>query len=92
MARKETKDHRGKEGKVSCALWGACIILLITCLGLLGFICWYNPPVEVVYKCPPGQVTVLEDAGLPTEAIRCYTPGVSYTDFRSFSSESVDGY
>ena len=37
---------------------------------------------EVVYKCPKGQVTVRENAGTDQEVIRCYVPGISYTDYR----------
>lgn len=44
---------------------------------------------KIVYKCPGGQVPVLEDAGLPTEAERCYTPGTSYTDYRAMSTKRL---
>jgi len=33
-------------------------------------------------KCPKGQVRVIEDRGLASEAERCYTPGVNYVDYR----------
>lgn len=39
------------------------------------------------YRCPPGQVMILEDRGLTTEKTACYTPGVSYTDFRPLTTE-----
>ena len=45
---------------------------------------------RVVYKCPPGQVMILEDAGMSTEAKRCYTPGVSYVDHRPISINKID--
>lgn len=44
----------------------------------------------VVYKCPPGQVTILEDQGDETEAVRCYTPGVRYTDMRPDKTKKID--
>ena len=45
--------------------------------------------VKVVYKCPKGQVMVLEDRGTAAEVERCYTPGVSYTDYRPLIQERV---
>lgn len=44
---------------------------------------------EVLIKCPSGQVMVIEDRGLLTEAKRCYTPGVSYSDMRPITTEIV---
>lgn len=44
-------------------------------------------PERVVYKCPNGQVMVVENAGTEAEVERCYTPGVSYTDYRPLTVE-----
>ncbi len=41
----------------------------------------------VIEKCPKGQVMVVENKGLSDEAKKCYTPGVSYTDFRPVTIE-----
>lgn len=43
---------------------------------------------KIVYKCPEGQVKVLENAGTTEEVERCYTPGVSYTDYRPLTAEA----
>lgn len=45
---------------------------------------------KIIYKCPPGQVLILEDAGQPTEAKRCYTPGVRYYDMRPDTTKKLD--
>jgi len=44
----------------------------------------------IIYKCPPSQVKVIEDRGLPTEREVCYVPGVNYTDVRPISVEKAD--
>lgn len=44
---------------------------------------------KVVYKCPEGQVKILENRGTAMEQTRCYTPGVSYTDYRPITQEKV---
>lgn len=51
----------------------ACILGIGVCAGLN----MNKGQLKVVYKCPEGQVKVLEDG-----VEKCYTPGVSYTDFR----------
>lgn len=40
---------------------------------------------SVVYKCPQGQVMVLEEG--TTE--RCYTPGVKYYDYRPNTTKPI---
>lgn len=47
---------------------------------------------KVIYKCPKGQVSILEDEGLETEAIRCYTPGTYYHDYRPISEKKIKGW
>lgn len=47
---------------------------------------------KVVYKCPNGQVSILEDEGLETEAIRCYTPGTYYHDYRPISEKRIKSW
>jgi len=60
----------------------ACLILLVLFSGCV------SP--QVIYKCPKGQVMILEDRGLPTESEKCYSPGVSYTDYRPLTTERVN--
>lgn len=41
----------------------------------------------VEYRCPKGQVMVVENRGTSQEAEKCYSPGVSYTDYRPLTVE-----
>lgn len=43
----------------------------------------------VIYKCPPGQVEILENRGTSFEKKACYTPGVSYTDYRPIATKQI---
>ena len=96
MARKKAKDDNGQKSPIQSALWGiglvfsylASFVLFIFCISLILFLfgCEKCPDTKIVYRCPKGQVEVTEDRGLPSEAKRCYTPGVSYTDFRALTT------
>lgn len=44
---------------------------------------------QIVYKCPEGQVKVIENRGTAAEATRCYTPGVMYSDWRPLTMDTV---
>lgn len=45
---------------------------------------------QVVYRCPEGQVLMLENGGTPHAVKRCYTPFVSYTDYRPITTEAIN--
>lgn len=47
---------------------------------------------QVIYKCPRGQVLITEDRGTSNEKDVCYTPGVSYTDYRPLNQTQKDHF
>lgn len=57
--------------------YGGLIILIISLL-MSGCV------QRVVYKCPEGQVAILEDG-----REMCYSPGVSYTDYRAMQTKKL---
>ena len=67
---------------VICILFGFIIGILV---GLIG------RPIQEINKCPSGQYAVVEEKGTPMESIRCYTPGVTYTDYRP-RVEEIEGW
>ena len=72
------------------AIIGSIIGLVL--ISLLLFSLFSGCAERVIYKCPKGQVSILEDQGLETEAIRCYTPGTYYHDYRPISEKKIKGW
>lgn len=71
--------HRPEENGL-----GINYIFLMILIMLLMFGC-----ATVVYRCPPGQVKLLFDKGMTSEREACFTPGVTYCENRSFTTEVV---
>lgn len=44
---------------------------------------------KIIYKCPKGQVAVMENYGTDLEREVCYEPGVSYTDYRPMQTKQI---
>lgn len=70
----------------------ALILFLIMCVWAMSFSGCEPSTTTIVYKCPRGQVLVTEDKGTHLERDVCYTPGVSYTDFRPITTTPKESF